>query len=327
MITKKKFNIPFLVYRINSEEAEELAIKICKFLKDKVDNIYVENIQKINDSIILEEKKYEKKNNFIKEFSIKDENSNLCIIVGGDGTCLWANKLYGNKERPPFFCFYKGNLGFLSLYNPENYQSSLGELYKGRDYSVINRALIQCKIREESKEVAKKEEKNDIYNLTFNGLNEITIEKNDCMVDMDIFLNDEFLTNIKSNGLIFSTPTGSTAYCLSSGGPILHNNIDGIVLTAICPFTLSLRPIVLPRNYIIKIKNKKSFSKPLVRYDGIKICELKDNQYVEVSQSNISLNFIFLNNYLNKTTNSLWITKINKSLEWNHFFAKKSGIL
>ena len=142
------------------------------------------------------------------------------------------------------------------------------------------------------------------------------------MSHLILFIENNVLAKVSSDGVLFTSPTGSTTYSLSAGGPILHNEVDGIIITAICPFSLSFRPIVLPQNKKLRVKNDKDFkdSLSLIKMDGFgKEC-LKDNQYIEVSLIDSSADFITLEN-TEDDLDKIWIEKISKSLGWNYAFS------
>ena len=344
-----KFDKPLFVYRLKTPKILNYTKDMIKFLIEEnyVEYIYVEHISEINSKTVFGNNFYEK---FFKEFNKDIEDCNICIIIGGDGTCLWANNLFkhSKNKKPPFFSFHGGNLGFLAIYYPENYKEHLKELYEKSDYSFIHRKEILCtlyekdnyekkeedKIKEEDKD---KEEKNNKDNIKdkkkeefegykekkkFTGLNELYLEKNANMCHSTLFIEDNFLANVSSDGLIFATPTGSTAYSLSAGGPILHNSVDGIIVTAICPFSLSFRPIVLPDNIKLRVKNNyRKFPERycIIKIDGQDEGVLKDNQYIEISLTDMSIDFLVLKK-TQENLNNLWIEKISNSLGWNHAF-------
>jgi NAD kinase len=254
-----KFNKPLIVFRIRTPKIYDVTIEMIKYLIDSgyVEYVYLENPDKIKNDPVFQDAKYDK---YLKNFVAETQDSNICIIIGGDGTCLWANQLYKDKPKPPFFCFHGGNLGFLAVYEPENYKKIFDELYKVGEYNLINRKEINCTVyKKKDFDKNKKIDINDFEGYekiaAYNALNELILEKKKNMSHLYIFLKDKFLAKVSSDGFIASTPTGSTAYSLSAGGPILHNDVQGIIISAICPFSLSFRPIVLPTNVKLRIKN------------------------------------------------------------------------
>ena len=323
-----KFNKPLFIYRIKTPKIFDVTKEMIKYLIDSnyVEYIFLENPDKIKEDPIFQDNKY---NNYFKVFDPSTSDSNICIIIGGDGTCLWANQIYKDKPKPPFLCFHGGNLGFLAIYEPKEFKIIFDDLYKGGEYNLINRKEIQCTVYE--KKVTDKDKENNVDDLnnfegyekklTYNALNELILEKKKNMSHIYIFLKDQFLAKVSSDGFIASTPTGSTAYSLSAGGPIIHNDVQGIIISAICPFSLSFRPIVLPTNAKLRIKNNKQFKgcESIIKMDGYDKGMLNNNMFLEVGLSNENIDFIVLKS-IQKSQDNLWIQKLSKSLGWNYAF-------
>lgn len=323
-----KFNKPLFVYRIKTPKVFEIAKEMIKFLIESnfVEYIYLESLKEINSRILFGNNEKDK---YFKQFDKKNQDSNLCIIIGGDGTCLWANNLYEDKEKiPPFLCFHGGNLGFLAIFYPKQYKEILTELYTTDNCHAITRKLIECEVFEKNNDeyIKNKSNINDFEGYKsiqkYFALNELIMEKRANMSHLYLFIRDHFLAKVSSDGVIVSTPTGSTAYSLSAGGPILHNNVEGIILTAICPFSLSFRPIVLPKDIKLRIKNNTNFTNnySTIKMDGVDKGYLKDNQYLELSLSEKGIDFIALKS-VQQSLDELWINKISESLGWNYAFS------
>ena len=325
--TLTKFDKPLVVYRIKNSQIYDITIEILKYLIDQkyAQFIYLEDPEKIKQDQHLKDEKYQ---NSFKKFHSDTQESNLCIIIGGDGTCLWANQLYDEKKKPPFFSFHGGNLGFLAVYEPKDYKKILDDLYMVGEYNIIHRNEILCTVYEKI-DFVNKDDKIDINDFegykkiaTYNALNELVLEKKKNMSHLYIFLKDKFLAKVSSDGFIASSPTGSTAYSLSSGGPILHNDVQGIIISAICPFSLSFRPIVLSRNAKLRIKNnfENEGFESIIKIDGNDKGLLNNNMYLEVSLSDETIDFILLKAYY-ENQDTLWIQKLSKSLGWNYAFS------
>lgn len=325
---KPKFNKPLVVYRIKTPKIFEITRSMLKYLIDQkyVEYIFLEKNDEMNKDPIFHDSKY---GNYLKIFNPKTQDSNLCIIIGGDGTCLHANQIYEDKPKPPFFCFHGGNLGFLAVYEPEDYKKIFDDLYINGDYNLINRKEINCTVyKKKEKEIKQKDKKTDITNFkgyekiaTYNALNEIILEKRKNMSHLYIFLKDKFLAKVDSDGFIASTPTGSTAYSLSAGGPIVHNDVQGIIISAICPFSLSFRPIVLSTGVKLRIKNNDEFEdmESIIKMDGKDKGALENDMFLEIGLSNETIDFILLK-AIQESQDTLWIQKLSKSLGWNYAF-------
>lgn len=326
---KTKFNKPLITFSEKAEGAYDYAKKIGKLLIDKgyVEFLYVEEIEKLNTEKVYGNNS-EDKEKYFKKFNIENDDSNLCISIGGDTSCLLANALYKDKERPPFLCFHKGNLGFLSLYEPANYEEILDELYSNEEnFSYMERKLIECEMHSNEKiieklkesESDKEQQKIKKEETKFMALNDITVERENSMLTLDIEMDNEFLATVVGDGLILSTPSGSTAYCSAAGGPIMHNNVNGLILVCICPFSLSFRPIVLPPETKIKIKNKNIGNLAKIIYDGKNAFKMDNKNYLEVCLSNKKINFIILRKII-KSIDRIWIDKLSQNLGWNQAF-------
>lgn len=172
-----------------------------------------------------------------------DKNLDFFFSVGGDGTFLRSITFIKDLEIP-VIGINTGRLGFLANIQKEDISKAFDEIING-EYSIQKRSLIG--VRTENEE-------DDCNDLNF-ALNEITITRKNTasMIKVDTILDDEFLTTYWSDGLIISTPTGSTGYSLSCGGPILSPSSENIVLTPIAPHSLAVRPLVIPDQTSIEL--------------------------------------------------------------------------
>jgi NAD+ kinase len=180
------------------------------------------------------------------------------VVLGGDGTLLGAARRVG-QFGVPILGVNIGGLGFLTEI-PLNRLFPVVELMLEGRLKVENRLMLETRVLREEKEICR-----------FLVLNDVVINKGALarIIDLDVHINDQFLTTFRSDGLIIATPTGSTAYNLSAGGPILYPSLDNFVLTPICPFTLTNRPIILPDSDTISIgMGKESEEKVILTFDG-----------------------------------------------------------
>jgi NAD+ kinase len=180
------------------------------------------------------------------------------VVLGGDGTLLGAARRVG-RFGSPILGVNLGGLGFLTGIPSERLYPVIEMMINGR-LEVESRVMLETKVLRKSKVVCRFEVLNDVV------INKGTLAR---IIDLGVAINEEFLTTFRADGLIISTPTGSTAYNLSAGGPILYPTMETFILTPICPFTLTNRPIIIPDTSVIQIKIKnESEEAVLLTFDG-----------------------------------------------------------
>jgi len=166
----------------------------------------------------------------------------LIIVVGGDGTFLNAARSLSTHD-PALLGLNLGRLGFLTDISPTEMTERLDEILAGR-YSEEERFLLHCRILRDGEQISESD-----------AFNDVVVHKWDVarMIEVDTYINGTFVNTLRSDGLIVSTPTGSTAYALSGGGPILQPCLNAVILVPICPHTMSNRPIVVDADTVIEI--------------------------------------------------------------------------
>lgn len=166
----------------------------------------------------------------------------LAIIVGGDGTFLNAARSLAHHDIA-LLGLNLGRLGFLTDISPSDMQSRLDEIFAGQ-YTEEERFLLQCRVLRDGEQINQSD-----------AFNDVVIHKSDVarMIEVDTYVNGTFVYTLRSDGLIVSTPTGSTAYALSGGGPIIQPCLNAMTLVPICPHTMSNRPIVIDANTVVEI--------------------------------------------------------------------------
>ena len=184
------------------------------------------------------------------------EGANLVIVLGGDGTLLSVARNLKGRDVP-ILGVNLGGLGFLTEISPEEFPEMLEKVTRG-DYDISKRIMLDVTVRRDE---------NKVFDFTI--LNDAVITKDALarIIDIETHVNDEYLTTFKSDGLIFSTPTGSTGYSLAAGGPILYPSMKNIIVTPICPHMLTNRPIILPANTIKAILQARD-EKVVLTLDG-----------------------------------------------------------
>ena len=217
----------------------------------------------------------------LSEEEIRDQ-AELVVVLGGDGTLISVARLFSGKEVP-ILGVNLGSLGFLTEITVEELYTRLEKCLEGNP-RVSERMMLEVTLHREGKEVE-----------TCYVLNDVVINKGALarIVDIETKVNSSFLTNYKADGLIISTPTGSTGYSLSAGGPIIHPQMSCIAITPICPHTLTNRPIVLPDESIISITVTSSFDeKVYLTLDGQVGFELREGDSIEVRKASKTTSLI-----------------------------------
>jgi len=197
-------------------------------------------------------------NDSSEKSSVIPNTVNWLVVLGGDGTMLGAARMLG-RYGLPILGVNLGGLGYLTGIPLEQLYPSIEMMIQGR-LGVESRVMLENRVIRKGKEI-----------LRFHVLNDVVINKMTLarIIDLDVTINKEFLTTFRADGLIISTPTGSTAYNLSAGGPILYPTMESFILTPICPFALTNRPIILPDTDVIKIKmGHQSKEKVVLTFDG-----------------------------------------------------------
>ena len=170
------------------------------------------------------------------------ERCDLVIVVGGDGTLLNAARSLADYEVP-LLGINLGRLGFLTDISPDHMEETLNRVLSGQFFEE-RRFLLQASLMRDGEVISS--------NLAFN---DVVVHKWNVarMMESEVFIDGLFVYTMRSDGLIVSTPTGSTAYALSGGGPILHPTLDALVLVPICPHTMTNRPLVVGANSKIEV--------------------------------------------------------------------------
>lgn len=181
----------------------------------------------------------------------------LVVVLGGDGTMISMARLVGDTEVPVLGINY-GSLGYLAEFRFEEMFPALEEILAG-NYKLDRRVMLAAELLRGDKQVMQSRVLNDVV------INKSALAR---IIEIDAFLNDQFVNSFRADGLIVSTPTGSTAYNLSAGGPVIYPSMNAIVITPICPFTLSNRPIVVPDDSVIELSLKTPNEEVALTLDG-----------------------------------------------------------
>ncbi len=253
-------------------------VELCK--QHKVSIVFEENFFK-SFSQLLEDKSVET----FSGYTDLDKDLDFFFSVGGDGTFLRSITFIRDLEIP-VIGINTGRLGFLANIQKENISNAFEQIMNG-EFTIQHRSLLWVKT----------EEKTDgLSNLSF-ALNEIAITRKNTasMIKIDTMLDREFLTTYWSDGLIISTPTGSTGYSLSCGGPIISPSSKNIVLTPIAPHSLAVRPLVIPDQTVIELHIDSRVDEVLLTLDS-RMYTLSHKTKVVIEKCTYSIKTVQLNN-------------------------------
>ncbi|WP_339624844.1 NAD kinase [uncultured Winogradskyella sp.] len=272
-----------------TQKAFEILLEV--LLVSKVDT-YIEA------SFLSQQNNKAKNSTLVKTFNSLDTSYDLLISIGGDGTILRAIT-YVRDLGIPIVGINTGRLGFLATIQTDEIAKALAQIFKG-NYKISERSLLS---------VQTSPEHSDILDTNF-ALNEIAISRKNTtsMITVETHLNDEYLTSYWADGLILSTPTGSTGYSLSCGGPVITPDANNFALTPIAPHNLSARPLIIPDNTSVKLKITGREDQFLMSLDS-RIVTLSNTTTVTVKKADFVIKMVEL---LDET----FLDTLRKKLLW-----------
>lgn len=249
----------------------------------------LDELQGIKASVFIEEEFCERIDGCLSGYSHGtfsstsglDGSFDMFVSFGGDGTMLRA-VAYVKDLGIPIVGVNTGRLGFLSTFKKEDVRKVVKEFVAG-EYSVEERSLVEVDLNSELEEFG---------NLNF-ALNEITVSRKDTtsMITVETYLNDEYLTSYWADGLIVSTPTGSTGYSLSCGGPVIAPSAKSLILTPIAPHNLNARPFVISDNTQIRLKVSGREENHLVSLDS-RIASISNGTEIKIKKAGFTIKMI-----------------------------------
>lgn len=216
---------------------------------------------------------------------LKDEeiarDVDLILVLGGDGTMIATARMVGDQEIPVLGVNY-GGLGYLAEFRIEELYTALESILAG-NYRLERRVMLEVELR-----------RGEAPPQLSRVLNDVVINKSALarIIEIEAYLNHQFVNSFRADGLIVSTPTGSTAYNLSAGGPVIFPSMNAVVITPICPFTLSNRPIVVPDDAEIELLLKTDKEEVALTLDGQVGFPLKVEDRVAIRKSGTTFNLI-----------------------------------
>jgi len=276
-----------IVAKPHTPNIKGITEEIINFLKKNDKNILLE--KRAADALCI--------NNYHSENEIRD-SADLLIVLGGDGTLISAIRLLQEKSTP-ILGINLGRLGFLTDTKIEDATSTLQEVFSG-NYMIEKRMKLNILVKNKE-------------NVTFKAqvINDLVIHKGALarIIDIDVTVDNLFMNTYRADGIIISTPTGSTAYTLAAGGPIVYPTLNSIIVTPICPHALSHRPIVLHDTSKLNLKVKDLDDKVFITCDGQEGKKMDFGEEVYVEKSNSFGNLIV-------TKHHNYFTLLKEKLGW-----------
>jgi NAD+ kinase len=226
------------------------------------------------------------------------EGCDLLIVFGGDGTLLAAARALGGRQIP-LFPVNLGGLGFLTAITVDAIAPELERALRG-EHRIGTRRMLHCAVLRDGVEIS-----------SYEALNDIVVTKASIarMIDLDAFVDRNFVCAYKADGLIICTPTGSTAYSLSAGGPIIYPRVGALCLTPICPHMLTNRPVIVPDTAIITVLNRAHDEDAYLTIDGQTGGPLREGDKVVCSRAPHALRLI-------RPPRSLFFDVLRQKLKW-----------
>ncbi|KAH6709206.1 ATP-NAD kinase-like domain-containing protein [Leptodontidium sp. 2 PMI_412] len=243
------------------------------------------------------------------------EKFDLVLTLGGDGTVLFTSWLFQGIV-PPILSFSLGSLGFLTNFEYDKFKEQLNKVMGEEGMRVSMRMRFTCTVYKGGASRNEPEEAEQ-----FEVLNELVIDRGPSpyVSNLELYGDDELLTVVQADGCIFATPTGSTAYSLSAGGSLVHPDIPAILLTPICPHTLSFRPMVLSDTMLLRVSiPRNSRATAYCSFDGKNRVELKQGDHITIAASQYPFPTVM-------KSGAEWFESVSTSLKWNTRGAAQKG--
>jgi len=230
------------------------------------------------------------------------------VCLGGDGTLLYASSLF-QQSVPPIMAFHLGSLGFLTPFKFEDFEAQVTHVLEGHAALTLRSRLRCILMKKEEEETSAKPNTNQLV------LNEVVIDRGPSpyLSNIDLYLDGKLITSVQGDGLIVSTPTGSTAYAVAAGASMIHPSVPAVMVTPICPHSLSFRPIVVPAGVELKISvSPDSRNTAWVSFDGRMRQELCHGDSLRVTTSIYPIPSISAQDQITD-----WFDSLAECLHWN----------
>jgi NAD+ kinase len=281
-MTNKRINSVGIVVKPNNREARATATELFAWLKAR-------GVEQIGEPLSA---------GAIESEGAALSPADLVIVLGGDGTMIATARLIGEAEMLVVGINY-GGLGYLTDFRIEEMFPALESIIAG-EFTIDRRVMLEVELIHDGKRTESGRVLNDVV------INKAALAR---IITIDVLLNGLFVNSFRADGLIVSTPTGSTAYNLSAGGPIVFPTMNAVVITPICPFTLTNRPIVIPDAAEIELILKNENEGVVLTFDGQLGYSITANDRVLIRKSKTTFNLV-------KPANRNYFDVLRDKLKW-----------
>lgn len=301
--------------------------ELCVFLTEQKNMIVYVEKKVLEDPAIVNDDNFgpvkKKFCTFREDFDDISNQIDFIICLGGDGTLLYASSLFQDSV-PPVMAFHLGSLGFLTPFSFDNFQTQVTQVIEG-NAALVLRSRLKVKVYKEKKAMVQNgveenglivnPEKEHVKQTKYQVLNEVVVDRgpSSYLSNVDVFLDGHLITTVQGDGVIVSTPTGSTAYAAAAGASMIHPNVPAIMITPICPHSLSFRPIVVPAGVELKIMlSPDARNTAWVSFDGRKRQEVCHGDSIIITTSCYPVPSICFRDPVND-----WFDSLAECLHWN----------
>uniref|UniRef100_A0A7N8XDD8 NAD(+) kinase n=1 Tax=Mastacembelus armatus TaxID=205130 RepID=A0A7N8XDD8_9TELE len=312
--------------------------ELCRFLvEEKQMMVYVERRVADDASLSMDETFGSIRNQlctFREGYDDISDCVDLIICLGGDGTLLYASSLFQGSV-PPVMAFHLGSLGFLTPFKFESYKTEVAKVFEG-NAAITLRSRLKVKVVKDmlqrtgqesyGREPQQQEhnglphghtssELRSVWSCVMQVLNEVVVDRgpSSYLSNVDLYLDGRLITSVQGDGVIVSTPTGSTAYAAAAGASMIHPNVPAIMVTPICPHSLSFRPIVVPAGVELMITlSPDARNTAWVSFDGRKRQEIQHGDCIKITTSCYPVPSICCHDLVYD-----WFESLAQCLHWN----------
>ncbi|KAM9501251.1 NAD kinase b isoform 1-T1 [Clarias gariepinus] len=311
-----------VIRKIRDENLLEPFKELCSFLvQEKHLSVYVEK-KVVEDGALIADTSFSSIRRqlctFREGFDDISDCIDLIMCLGGDGTLLYASSLFQGSV-PPVMAFHLGSLGFLTPFKFESYKTEVDKVFAG-NAAVVLRSRLKVKVLKGS--LQRDQENGSVTHthpnpvtLQLQVLNEVVVDRgpSSYLSNVDLYLDGRLITSVQGDGVIVSTPTGSTAYAAAAGASMIHPNVPAIMVTPICPHSLSFRPIVVPAGVELMIAlSPEARNTAWVSFDGRKRQEIQHGDSIKITTSCYPLPSLCCHGLVYD-----WFESLAECLHWN----------